>query len=216
MFKTPKGLKVRLDIPYGFALLARLWRKDPNTDAFKVLKTCEGLECIRPFLGFIGGMVGLILGPNIWYVPLGIVIGSILGKILTAFGLFIIPGLPSVGVLFSWGIGYGVFTLIGIALAWILRGWIFAVAWLGGFIAAYIVVLFFLEGMIMNYYSKRVGYPVTTQEINFLNAYRLHADRLGMPRNLDVPEEEIAAGYWEECLQDYGAKYPEAVARFMG
>jgi hypothetical protein len=161
-------------------------------------------------------MVGLISGPNIWYVPLGIVVGSILGKVLTAFGLFIIPGLPSVGVIFSWAIGYGVFTLIGIAIAWILRGWIFSVAWLGGFIAEYIIVCFMLEGMIMYYYSKRIGYPVTTQEINFFNAYRLHADRLGMSRNLYVPDEEIATGHWEGCLQDYGAKYPEAVARFMG
>lgn len=216
MFKTPKGLKVRLDIPLGFTLLARLWRKDPNTDAFRVLKTCEGLECIRPLFGFIGGIVALIAGPNLWYVPLGIVIGSLIGSILTAFGLFIIPGLPTIGVLFSWGIGYGIFTLLGIAVAWFLRGWLFAVAWLGGFIAAYIFVLFIFEALITSFYSKQIGYPVTSQEINFINAYRLHADRLVMPHNLDVPDEEIAAGFWEECLQDYGAKYPEAVARFMG
>lgn len=44
MFMTPRGLKIRIEIPIGFTLIARLWKCDLNIDAFRVLKTVERLE----------------------------------------------------------------------------------------------------------------------------------------------------------------------------
>lgn len=215
MFMTPRGLKIRIEIPHGFALLARLWQKDNNTDAFRVLKTCEGLEYIPSIFGFIGGLAGLLIGSSPWHVLLGIVLGTVLGKLLTMFGMFLIPGLPVIATLWSWVAGYGIFTIFGVAGSWLLRGWEFAAFWLGGFAAAYIASMFILEPMRMKYYKKSVGYPFGQSEINFINAYRLHADRLGVTRGIEVSNSEVASGEWKACLEDYANKYPEAASRFL-
>ena len=72
-----------------------------------------------------------------------------------------------------------------------------------------------VEPMRMKYYKERVGYPLSQAEINFFNAYRLHADRLGLTRDIEVSDAEVASGGWKACLEDYAQKYPEAVARFV-
>ncbi len=67
----------------------------------------------------------------------------------------------------------------------------------------------------MWYYMHRLGFPLSESEVNFFNAFRLNADRLGLPRSLEVTENEIATGGWEKCLEDYAAKHPEAVTSFL-
>ena len=215
MFMTPRGLKIRLEIPHGFALLARLWERDRDVDAFKVLKTCEGLENIPSIFAFVGGLVAIGVGFAPWHVLLGIVLGALLGKVLTMFGAFIIPGLPTLATLWSWAAGFGVFLGLGVATAWIVRGWRFAVFWMVGSVVAFIASMLIVEPMRMKYYKERVGYPLSQSEINFFNAYRLHADRLGLTRDIEVSDAEIASGRWKACLEDYAQKYPEAVARFV-
>lgn len=215
MFKTPRGLKIRIDVRNGFALLARLWKYDSATDAFRVLKTVEGLEIIPSIFGFVGAFVGLLMGSTWWVVPVGLVMGNILGKLLTMFGLFIIPGLPTLASLLSWIHGYGLLFMIGIFSALVLRGWEWAVAWIGGYLVAFVIAMMFIEPARMKYYMNRAGFPFSQSEVNFFNAYRLHADRLGLPRSIDVTEDEIASGDWERCLGDYAEKYPKAVARFL-
>ncbi len=66
----------------------------------------------------------------------------------------------------------------------------------------------------MKYYYNKVGYPLSFAEVNFFNAYRLHADRLGAPQSTEVTKDEINTKHWKQCLDDYEEKYPEAVARF--
>ncbi|MDP6438580.1 MAG: hypothetical protein QGH74_03000 [Candidatus Brocadiia bacterium] len=215
MFMTPRGLKIRLDIPRGFTLLARLWQKDNHTDAFRVLKTCEGLEYIPSILGFVAGLIGLVVGSSPWHVLLAIVLGTVLGKVLTMFGMFRIPRLPPLATLWSWAAGYGIFTLVGVAASWLSRGWEFAAFWVAGHVAAFIASTFVLEPMRTRHYKERMGYPLTQSEINFFNAYRLRADRLGVTRDTEVSDSEVASGGWQACLEDYETKYPEAVARFL-
>jgi len=212
---TPRGLKIRIEIPMGFALMARLWNSDSNTDAFRVLKTVEGLEIIPSIVGFVVAFIALIYGHAWWHVAAGLVAGRIFGKLLTAFGAFVIPGLVTLATLFSWISGYGVLAVIGVASAWILKGWEYAVAWVGGLIVAYFISNWFMEFLIMKYYADKLGFPFSHAEINFFNAYRLHADRLGLSRSLEVSEDEIESGDWQRCLEDYAAKYPEAAARFF-
>lgn len=215
MFKTPRGLEICIEVRYGFALLARLWKHDPATDAFRVLKTAEGLEIIPSIFGVVGAFVGLFMGSLSWAVVAGLVMGNILGKLLTMFGAFIIPGLTTFATLWSWIHGYGLLSIIGISLAWVLRGWEWAAAWILGSIGAFVISKLFIEPMRMKWYMHRIGFPFSESEVNFINAYRLHADRLGLPRSLDVSQDEITSGEWERCLEDYSAKYPQAVARFL-
>ena len=120
MFMTPRGLKIRIDVQTGFALMARLWQKDNETDAFRVLKTCEGLEHIPSIFAFVAGLAGLFLGSEWWHVAAGIVGGSILGKLLTMFGAFVLPGLPTFATLWSWASGYGVFLLASVICSFLV------------------------------------------------------------------------------------------------
>ena len=215
MFMTPRGLKIRIEVPMGFTPIARLCKRDSNTDAFRVLKTVEGLECIPAVAGFVGASVGLLYGSAWWHVAAGLVAGKILGTLLTTFGAFVIPGLVSFATLWSWVSGYGVLAVIGVASAWILKGWEYAAAWIGGLILAHLILDWFVELSRMKYYKNKLGFPFSRSEVNFFNAYRLHADRLGLPWAIEVAEDEIQSGDWQQCLEDYAAKYPEAVARFV-
>jgi hypothetical protein len=105
-------------------------------------------------------------------------------------------------------------TGIGVALAWFLKGWQYAAAWIGGSALAFVISMLAIEPLRMKYYKDKVGFPLSQAEVNFLNAYRLHADRLGLSRSIEVGEDEIRSGGWQQCLEDYATKYPEAVARF--
>ena len=51
---TGRGLKIRLPIDYGFALMQRLY---PAVDAFKVLRTTEGLELLPSCMAFIAAIL---------------------------------------------------------------------------------------------------------------------------------------------------------------
>jgi hypothetical protein len=214
MFMTPRGLKIRIDIPSGFTLLSRLWENDPKTDAFRVLKTSEGLESIPAFAGFIGAFIGVFYGSASWHVAAGLVTGNVLGTLLTMFGAFVIPGLPTIVTWWSWISGYGLLTGVGLASAWVLKGWGFAAAWIAGLFIAFVISNVFIQWPRMMYYKKKVGVPFTQSEINFFNAYRLHADRLGISHSIEVSEDEIQSGGWQRCLEDFASKYPEAVAKF--
>lgn len=211
---TPRGLKIRIDIPTGFTLLARLWKSDPQTDAFRVLKTVEGLESIPSVIGFIGAFIGLLGGSTSWHVAYGLVIGNILGTLSTMFGVFIIPGLPAIATWWSRISGYGLFIGIGVASAWFLKGWEYAAAWIIGAVFAFIVSMLFIEPLRMKHYKAKIGTPLGQSEVNFFNAYRLHADRLGLPKSLEVTQDEIQSEEWQRCLEDFASKYPEAVSRF--
>jgi hypothetical protein len=88
---TPTGLKIRVGVEWAFALLARLWRKDPATDAFRVLKTCEAIEYIPTVAGLLAGLAATLLSRNLlWTIPVSVVVGRLAGFILTQTGMFVI------------------------------------------------------------------------------------------------------------------------------
>jgi hypothetical protein len=202
MFMTPRGLTIRMEVPTGFALLARLWTRDPKTDAFYVLNTVEAFEHSPSLVGFIGAFGGLFLGSAWWHMALGLVTGNILGQLLTTYGIFAIPSLTAIATWWSRICGWGLATGIGAALMWLLRDWQYAAAWIGGSVLAFVIKFFIFERI----YFDKTGHPVTQAEANFVKVYRQHADRLGLPRSIEVEEDEIRSGEWQRCLQDYEAK----------
>lgn len=217
---TPRGLKIRLGLDGGFSLLARLWRRDPRTDAFRVLKTCEAITHIPVVLSVLAGAV-LAIWPAaaspLW-LGAALVLGRVAGTLLTAMGRFDVVrpfGLLWLGLIWSWLPSVVRAPLIvGIPAALgFLMGWWWAIAWIVGSVSA-VVFSSGLEFLIVVINKQRVGQGFTAAEIDFFNAYRLHADRLGVTRDIDVTEEEAASGDWRECLNDYAEKWPEAVARF--
>ncbi len=90
---TPRGLEINLPLPYAFALMQRLY---PRVDAFKVLKTAEGLESIPGVLTFVSGLACFYLKADPYQIGLCILCGSVIGTVITLFGLMV-PGLPFMG-----------------------------------------------------------------------------------------------------------------------
>jgi hypothetical protein len=144
------------------------------------------------------------------------VVGTLVGVLLTQFGLFFLIrgiGLLLLGSVWSYVSGFGIIFVGGLVVASIARGWPGAVWWTLGIVAKFVtqfVVEFAFEARL----SRLLGEALTAAEVNFFNAYRLHAERLGVTPNLEVSDVEIETDVWRECLLDYAEKYPEAVARF--
>lgn len=218
---TPRGLKIRLPIEHAFALLARLWRTDRRTDAFRVLKTCEAIEDIPTVMATGAGAAAAFWPASPTYaMPLAIVLGQVFGVLLTQFGVYVIVrplGLLLAATLFSyiplWSTLIVQAPIVGF-IAWKL-GWVPVALWIGAWIGGVIMAWAVRFKLTKWRYNKSGGIILTGSEVNFLNAYRLHADRLNVTRDLSVSDEEIESGGWETCLMDYAKKYPEAVARFI-
>lgn len=214
MFMTPRGLKIRIDIPTGFTLLSRLWENDPKTDAFRVLKTSEGLESIPFFAGFHRCFHWSVLRLSIlacscwschrqraWYI---------------AYYVW--------RICYTWPPHYCHLVELDVRLWATYRCWPRICLGIEGVGVCGLdrrsIYRFrnfeCIHPMAPNdVLQKKVGVPFTQSEINFFNAYRLHADRLGISHSIEVSEDEIQSGGWQRCLEDFASKYPEAVARFL-
>jgi len=215
---TPTGLKIRLNIEWAFALLARLWRKDPATDAFRVLKTCEAIEYVPTVASLLAGLAATLLsGERLWIIPISIIAGRLAGLVLTQRGMFVIIrplGLLALARIWSFIPYTSIFIyVVLLGLLYLALGWFVAALWVAGGLAATLVAMAAEFAWIARSF-RLLGVPLTPAEVNFFNAYRLHAGRLGVSLDITVPDEEIASGNWEACLTDYAEKYPKAVARF--
>lgn len=207
---TPRGLKIRLGADYTFALMARLY---PKISAFKILKTAEGLQSIPSLLTFIIGITAFYLHLDSLQIVLCTIAASILGTMITIFGVFIIPALPTLSTLYSHVCGFGIFLTIIVSYGMLSVGWKGTLAFLLGQLTGWIIN----EGIDL-WHSKRIysktQTPFTLSEINFLNAYRLHADKIGITRDLSVSEQELKEENWDQCFNDLYLSYPKIVARF--
>ncbi|MCY4379077.1 MAG: hypothetical protein OXC39_04530 [Candidatus Dadabacteria bacterium] len=228
---TPRGLKIRLNINHAFALMARLY---PKVDAFKVLKTTEGIESIPGMLAFIAGVLSFSLGFETYQIGLYTFLACVLGMIITtrylnlehlllffAFideklvGIFrvLVPRLPGLGTLYSYVSGFGILLVVLIVYGIISVGWKGVLAFFIGRIAAELVNLVITFRVMKKIYSE-TKVPFTTSEIHFFNAYRLHASKLGKTTDTTVSEEELKEENWIECFKDLESKWPEVVERF--
>jgi len=209
---TPRGLKIRLDQAYAFALMARLF---PRIDAFRVLQLTEEVENLTSLAIFIAGIVVFAarLDPVIVAVAVGATCFSF--RMSHLFGLFIPPfklllPLSRVYSLFS---GYGILLIALLVFGFFMAGWRGAVAFILGRIAAGL-----LAGAIDMAYAKYVfkksGLAITASERSFFHAYRLSADQLGGSRSLEVSEEELRPENWKGVFNDLLDKSPVVVSRF--
>lgn len=207
---TPRGLKIRLPFDYAFALIARLY---PKVDAFKVLKTTEGLESIPLLITVIAGLVCFYLRLPLLEIGLYVFVASIVGFLIMSFGLYVIPGIDRLGTFYSYISGFGIFLIILTVYGFFTVGWQSVIVF---FIAKFLagIVKFSIEGIIDKRFTKKTGVVVTTSERNFFNAYRLHASRLGKSIDITVTDEELKEENWKPVLIDLARKWPEVVKRF--
>ena len=92
-------------------------------------------------------------------------------------------------------------------------GWRGTLFYILGKYSAFLII-FIIETLQMKVTFKRMGYPLSSSERNFFNAYRLHASRIGVTTNLELKEGEVESGKWRTPFLEFKSKYPEVVERF--
>jgi hypothetical protein len=218
---TPRGLAIKLPVPYTFALMKRL---HPTVDAFKVLKTTEGLESIPGVLTFVTGIACFFLKADSHHIAIYTFLASLIGTVVTLFGLFIVPGLPLAGTLYSYVSGFGILFIILAVYGFVAVGWRGVLAFFVSRLLAGIV------SFVLDYWNskriyRRIGKPLHLSELNFLNAYRLHASyTIASPPisfhefrkriDVSVSQEEMEEENWKPYFDDFALKWPEVVRRF--
>ena len=207
---TPRGLKIRIGVPYAFGIMTRLY---PKVTPFKILKTTEGIESIPGMLAFIAGLIAFSIHLPPIQIALFVAAAQIVGALINAFRLFAIPGLIGLGTLFSYISGFGIYLTVVIIIGFVLGGWQAVAAFFAGKIISAIVnqVIEFWQ---TSRYRRLAGHPLTVTEVNFFNAYRLYASRIGVTTDIDLRDEEMQEEHWGTTFQYLAMEWPEVVRRF--
>jgi hypothetical protein len=207
---TPRGLKVRIAVPYAFGLMARL---SPNVSPFRILKTTEGIESVPGMLAFIAGLVAFAMRLPPLEIGILVAVAQLFGSLLNLFGLYVIPGLVAFATLYSYLAGYGVYLVIVVAVGFATVGWQGLLAFFIGRLAAGLAstVLQFWQ---TSRYHKLTGHAFTSSEVHFFNAYRLHASRVGVTTDIDLEDSELQEEQWGPAFERFASEWPDIVRRF--
>jgi hypothetical protein len=184
---TPRGLKIRISVPYAFALMARL---RPNVTAFRVLKTAEGIEYISVLFGITTAIAAFVLRLQPWQIVVAVAGANIAGWLLRRVETHFIPGVVPIATVFSYVAGYGLVLVPTLLIGIWCVGWIGALSYFVGRMAggALSIVMMFL---FKTPYDKVLGRALTTSEQSFFSAYRFHAFRIGASADVRLSNEEL-------------------------
>jgi len=207
---TPGGLKIRVEPGYAFALLSRL---EPKVRPYDVLRTTEAIERIPSALAVGAALVVLLRGDG--WIPLAVVtaVARLLGGFIVRNGLFVIPGLILLGQAFRLLSPFGIGFLALVVFAAIRGGPIVAATFLLATLGAG-AINFAFETRKARRYHQQGAAPFTGSEVNFFNAYRLAATRLGLSTDLVVTEEEAASDRAQASFVRFATDHPDIVSRF--
>jgi len=197
-FYTPNGLKIRISVPYAFALLARL---RPKVRPEEALFLTEGLDLVGSLLGRVMFLVALGKHASLGVTVMMVAGGTLLGRMITNYGIFIVPGISWVARLYAAVPWYLSMAVPALPALWMMRWsglWRYIIASVVG-----LAVDFCLDMGFMTVNFEESGMMLSGAEASFINAYRLKASSLGMSTSVDVDEEELQTGKWQEALEDY-------------
>lgn len=132
--------------------------------------------------------------------------GAVTGTMIVRYGLFVIPGLPTLSL---WWIHVPWLARVVAPLvaAHGVRGSSGVWLWLAAYLAA-TVTHYGLDFFMSSRIHKRAGIIATFSELAFFQAYRLHASGLGESTNIDLTPEELASNRWREVALLYAEGYP--------
>jgi hypothetical protein len=207
---TPRGLKIRIPVPYAFGLMSRL---HPKVSPFHILKTTEGIESISGMLAIIGGLIAFSMKLTPLQIGMTVFGSEIIGILVNIFGFFFLPGLVTLGTIYSYISGFGILLIVVSIFGYLLTGWQGVLAFFIGKLLAR-VIYYPCEYFVAKRYAKLIGHPLTTSEVNFFNAYRIHASRHGVTLDIDLKEEELEEANWGNCFEEFATEWPEIVQRF--
>lgn len=212
-FMTQHGLKLRLDIPFTFSLIYRIYEKNNKIGAYKVLRSCEGIYNIPNILAFFFGIyVTFVSTATEYHILFAYLLGAILGYLLHIIGIFqLIPGLYSLSKFVGYYLyGYGLLLIAAVIISLIIKGWLFALFWLFAFSIKFIlfqIIEYFLTKFYFNHPS--FGFVMSFPEMSFFRAYQHYAVKYELNIDPYVPDKEIETGNWKIVLDDFIKKYPK-------
>lgn len=207
---TPRGLKIRLSPRIAFGLIARLY---PKVTAFKILKTVEGIESLPTVVSFVTGLYCFATRLEPLKTGVAVFIGYLVATLINLRGLYFIPGLVSLGTLYSYVSGFGLLLIVLCVFGFLVAGWQSVLAFFVGKYLAWAIAQV-IELIDTRRMYKLSGYPFTASEKYFFNAYRLHASKLGVTTDITVSEEEAEEDNWRTAFTDLATRWPQVVARF--
>src|SRR5690348_15171354 len=217
---TPRGLEIKLSVPYTFTLMHRLY---PAVDAFKVLKLPEGLQSIPSCLAFVTTLVCFNLTVAPFQTLVFVFRAAVLGTLL-ALWAFVVPGLPSVGKLYSYVSGVGILFVGLVIYGFVAVGFWGVLACSAGRLAA-AFVSWIVELWNGQRLYRRTGVRLGLPELNFLWAYELYAsETIASPPisfqefrrslNTSLTQDQMKVENWKPCFMDLARRWPKVVARF--
>jgi hypothetical protein len=83
---TPRGLKIRIDIPTSFGLMARLY---PDVSPKRILHTTEAIDATGSALGFFTAIICFSLHLSPEYITIFTLIAFMAGLLITELGIII-------------------------------------------------------------------------------------------------------------------------------
>jgi hypothetical protein len=205
---TPRGLKIRIDVPYAFGLMARLY---PTVSPFRVLKTAEGLQSTGRLLAFVVGVTAFGLGLSPLETLVLVSGASFVGALLGVFGI-VIPGLVWLSVMYSYVSGFGVLLAVLLVTGFLTVGWPGVLAFMAGSAVGALASMV-VELWRTRRYMHTIGHPLTSAEVSFFNAYRMHASKMGVTTCINLDDEESSAESWRPALDDLVARWPSVAQR---
>lgn len=205
-FYTPRGLKIRLSLPYAFTLLSRLY---PKRTPEKVLLSTEAVDGLSVLNWDVMTLLAIWYQAPFWAVTAIGIGASVAGTLTLWFGIFLIPGLPTLSL--WWSFIPTFFRLIGLLLAaYAFQGWDGVLSLVVAYGASFLANKA-LELKLVRSRYLRSGVLMTSSEVSFLQAYRLHAVDLGVTTDINVTQEEMTSAPWREVVLDYASDHMDRV-----
>ena len=227
-FSTPRGLKIRLTPQWAFSLIARLHSRDPRTDAYRVLKTAEIIEVIPSVSAVLAGLVAVFvpafldldLKSRIALIPAAITLGRIFGFLLAHYGVFfILKPLGLMRLARAWNripLSPGLVVHVPLVVLFYLTfEWQVASFWILGHAFAFFLCAI-LSLVLMMRMSKSVGMLLTSSELSFFHAYRIHAALLDVTTDIALSKAESQSDSWRAPFDAYSRQFPQAVVDPQG
>lgn len=208
---TPRGLKIRFEVNYCFALLARLY---PKISPYKVLRLTEGLESIPGFLAVLTGLVCFLFHVEPLKIGFWVCSISIIGYLITVTGFYVFPGLPFLSTLYSTFTGFGIYYILIAIIGFFLVGWKGVIAFfIGRAIAGLLNTVY--GSVESSRVHKEIGFILCSSERNFVNAYRIYASKIGKSTDVEVSENELNKENWKETFGSYMLQCPSSSSQSL-
>lgn len=200
---TPRGLKIRVDVPFAFGLMARL---HPEITPQTVLKATEGIDLLDSAVPLLACMIGLALNFSALQIGLMAFVGFILARALKPTIFRSLPGLLKACTLFAPFYGWGVPSLIFVAFALYMSSW--------QSVVGYYIGLFSGGAVLLQYAMLRRGIdpPFGPSEWSFVYAYQYYASQIGANVQLGLSEAELSNGNWLTSFEDFSRDCPKAAS----